>query len=350
MRSFEGSGMDNSANIIGVGMERQSGLDELKTSIHEQSQNSGQIVIVGALNEVTPDVLWSGGVSLSSRIENGEISVDDAARGFEAASMSYVPTAKGAAIRCGDERENEGYDDNDPVKFERALGPQAFGASVSMSVAYSVLKRTLKPEYAGSIEQDIKEFDEILRQAGYTSGTHGDAKSGKDGCGANMSLEKQLWTLSNAYSDQTGGYLGLVKAYMGQDEFSNDAFSRVSESARANVTAAGLYIPSPSEIVDTVCSINPKGYEQRGGEHLGVGLIKNMVPNTTLHTDHQNALTNGRMPVFSVDSWFDDEIAKIISDNPEHQSMYKHIRVAQTIATGMVLLDGSPKFGVRSPR
>jgi hypothetical protein len=76
--------------------------------------------------------------------------------------------------------------------------------------------------------------------------------------------------------------------------------------------------------------------------------VINRVRNTTLHSYHLNAITNGNINVFNFDVWHSLDVAKELFPNePVRQSLYAHARVGLGVSALMDLSDGTLDLALR---
>jgi hypothetical protein len=154
---------------------------------------------LGRLSQETGSHQWRGDISLDNRIKNGELTNAEVEEAVSAVREFYVPTTKGAAIRCIDGRTVRGYDDNDPAQYGRALGPQVPGGSPADGVAWRLaIGDQRSPFQSARLGEDIARFAEVAVDAGFIAGGHSDedAGYGRSGCGAIDGIEEVLGTFN----------------------------------------------------------------------------------------------------------------------------------------------------------
>lgn len=248
-------------------------------------------------------------------------------------------------MRCGDERGEQGYDDNDPDDYTAPLGPQVLGGDVAVAHALWLYEFIKNPDYRGSILEMFGKANSLVEDLGFSTGVHGDDAKGKAGCGAAATQAGQLIIIGSG----SQGFRDLVAGYMG-DEFEGNCLQLISEAVNRKVLASKIAIPGPEELVDEALKFNSEGYAVKVGPHPGVGVVKNSVKGSTLHINHLNSATKSKLPFFNVDAWFDKALAEAVSSDADDQIIIEHLRAMQTIATSMMLKDGSLFFGARSPK
>lgn len=302
---------------------------------HEGSESSGKLIIAGSMRDISPNARWKGSVSVDERIRSGELTEADITKNFERVNGLYVPVKRGSALRCGDERGDEEKDDG--------LGPQLLGAGAALAVTIWMYKMSTDPSYSGTIEDEIPEAIELAYEIGHAPGGHGDTIAGKAGCGDSKTKEEQ----TSLVIAGDPGFEDVTRAYMEAD-FSEENHGRIVRSLREFVTARGLIIPSAETMAEAMQEANPEGFRTKVGPHQGVGVVKNKQEGYTLDINRLDKETNSLLNVFNIDAWLDANIAKAMSTDPERQSIVKNIRGIQTIATSMILLDGSLRFAIRN--
>jgi hypothetical protein len=320
-------------------------LEALKQHNNELSDASGEIHIAGALRDIAPQAVWHGKVSIKERLESGSLTHKDVEDGFELVNGFYVPASPRAIMRCGDERGEEDYDDDNLDDYLHPLGPQTLGGDIAVANALWIYRLIKDPNYEGDITDMFGAASGLIRSLGYSSGVHGDNISGKAGCGAAKTKSGQLMIIGKG----DAGFSELVAGYVG-DRFDGERLRLISDTVEGKIVKSGMYIPGPKELVNEALKFNPQGYVSKNGPHLGLGVVKNDVEETTLHINHLNAVTGGKLSFFNVDGWFDIKIAEAITSDKNDQLLIEHIRAAQTISTAMMLKDGSLFFGARLPK
>lgn len=320
-------------------------LEALKQHNFEASSDAGEIHIAGVMSDIAPKAAWRGKVSVEERLKSGELTREDIENGFEFVNGFYVPATKDAPMRCGDEREDQGYDDSDPDDYTSPLGPQLLGGDIAVAHALWLYEFIKNPNYTGNILNMFGKANSAVQDLGFSTGVHGDDAKGKAGCGAAATQPGQLIIISSG----TQGFRDLVAGYMG-DGFEGNCLQLISEIVNRKVLASRVHVPGAEELVEEALKFNNQGYAVKVGPHPGVGVVKNSVKGTTLHVNHLNSATKGKLPFFNVDAWFDKELAEAVSSNSDDQTIIEHLRAMQTIATSMMLKDGSLFFGTRLPK
>lgn len=324
----------------------QDNLIRAKHFDREASANSGNILVVGSLKDIVPAQQWHGSISIEDRIRSGELTEPLLGYAFELVGESYVPTTEGAPIRCSDERGDEDYDDNNFKDYNKGLGPQLLGAVPGIASTIWMYKLSTDKGYDGTIEDEMPAAIEIAHEIHYGAGAHGDAVFQMDGCGDSSTKSDQMNLIMNGGGD----FAALVGAYTGTASSGVD-FSRVSSAVKdfATSSAQGLIIPSAHQMAKAIKDVNPAGYFVKTGTHQGVTVIKNNVPETTLHINSLNVRSKSRFNSFNIDAWLDTKISQAISSDKQRQSLVENIRGIQTMATSVILLDGTLRFGQRNP-
>ncbi|HSH18040.1 MAG TPA: hypothetical protein VK978_01515 [Candidatus Saccharimonadales bacterium] len=312
-------------------------LDHVKQQIHERSEREGRIVELGTLSGGQHEELWTGAISLSSRLEAGELTQKAVDAQTARINSFFVPAVKGAAKRCIDGSSLQGYDDADPRSYGRALGPQIQGGSLGEAVALRMWEGL--SEQTTSLADDLKALAE--RGGRYAVGDHTDdhADGTKTGCGQ---YDGQMRKLPR-YEEET--YAGIMKAtadaILAQVDIPSQQahFERLQRSA-AELAKHSEYFAPAEEALAALRGLNPDGVETLVRPHNEVSLTINFVPGTTFHRDHYNAQTHSKIQNFGLDAW------NIVEEHGEAG----YALVVDAVATAMDLTDGTLKLYARLPR
>lgn len=326
-------------------------LDQYKQELHRMSEATGVVNVLGEFRRLVPgteQAEWTGSISLDRRLKSGELSQAELQEWLESVSDYYVSTSQGATIRCIDGRTGEGYDDSDPAKVAEALGAQVPGGSVGGAVAYRMsMDATLEDYRTADLSEDIARFAQANIDTGFLPGDHSDehAPEGKMGCGAVDGAEPSQEKISHYRNITT--IIGLTQALLGE-RYRPDHMKEVVANA-SYLLAAENYFGSIPERIEALKAHNPKGVPKLMGSHNEVIAIANEIPGTTLHRDHLNAVTDGKIQAFGFDIWYSKMVAEhIFPGQGEMQSRYIHSRIALAVATMMHLTDGTILFATRS--
>jgi len=324
-------------------------LDILKQQMYERSMQSGSIDIIGTLGGENTSKLWTGSISLAKRLDSGELLSTDIAEAVNFLGQCYVSTQKGARIRCIDGRYIESYDDDNPAKFGRILGPQAPGGTPVKAIAYRLSVGGKDDRYENAdLAKDIHLLAGKAVDLGYIAGDHVDNNDnpGKTGCRAIDNIEEHCENINpkslSEIEDMTKNVLGEL--------YNPGHFDHLIASSSRLLAVKESYFLPKGDIIEELIRHNPDGAPTLVGNHAEIAVILNMVPNETFHRDHFSSKFNGDMQAFSYDIYHTFDTAKsLFPDDPISQSKYIHVRVGLAISALMDLTDGSPLLGVRRP-
>jgi hypothetical protein len=385
--------------VHGIGMDAVIGaINQEKESMKVERADEllqGEISFLpGALKEQVdnPRAEWTGGVSVETRINEGEITREDIEHLKSRVNDFYLETTPGSIVRCIDGRtgakflakaravaestkqyladKKEAISEafwsspshsnvvrlrtipRDSPAFEK-LGPQIAGGTLAGGVSY---RHASSSEFANfsdaRIADDAKTYGEksSAGPGGFEAGDH-QAHPDKPGlgCGAVDGLEA-IHDKVNPRNLKT--LYGLTKGILG-DEFRENHFTHFISSANS-LAANEQYFASKQEAIYYLTTTNPDSLPELMGEHGEGVIVINRVKNTTLHRDYLNEVmreeTGKDLQVFGYDLWYSEEMAKkLYPESIDMQERYVHCRVAKAVAALMYLTDGSLEVGVRMP-
>lgn len=303
-------------------------LETTRQARYEQSEAEGRMEDLGTLSGGEHQELWVGGTSLAKRLETGELTDASVAEYKAEVGRHFVPTTKGAAKRCVEDRTKEGYDHQDAAEYGRPLGPQVQGGTPDEAVVYRLGKGA--PEDGVTILDDIKAVIETER-SDYAPGAH-TSGHGPTGCG---SVDGEAPKLELYADDETAG---VIEATTGtilelDNKTLDEGFmAKLREQAGALSADADKYFATLSQIPELVRDFNRNGVPNVVGSHKAIFVSLNFVRGTTFHPDDYNVATNDEAYCFNLDVW------NIIDENdPETAAKL----IAQAVGTLMILTDGS---------
>ncbi len=334
---------------------------------------------LGPISEVVPvrypERVWTGAISVIKR--RGEISIQDLANALRGRNLHryYVNSSNEARTRCMDGRCICNYDTDESLQH-RPLGPQvAGGTQTSGLCARASDTGPMEDDYDPTTDndritdhtfmQDIDNMRALLDSIMWKAGGHIDdhAPEGKTGCGAMDNIPKILERLTSPAAQMQ--LRGLAQRLLG-DNYSeamvNELLGRFlfiqgnAETYFAHDEKGSFTYPQDAiERLQTT-----DGVAKLMGPHNEVGLVINLIRNTTFHRDQFAVDSDHLMQLFGYDFWRSVELADKIPqlhhrDKPLSQEESKNLRdrfitsrLLFTIATAMVLTDGSIELIVRS--
>jgi len=324
-------------------------LEDYKKRLGEISMTQAQMTDFGHLAQETGDHQWKGKISLDHRLASGEITMDEVNEFLELASGLYVPVTPGAPVRCIDPRTIEGYIDGDRTWFERPLGPQvpggAPGGAISLRLA---LGDTISPISKSTLEEDLDEFTKTADRVGFAPGGHSDenAGQGRTGCAVVDQIDNTL----NAFDPEQIRDLAFVtQRLLGDHAYHRSNMNVVVANSVWLRAYKDRYFKGKDDVFNKLRTENPHGNPRLVGVHPEIAVVINNVENTTLHTDHLNAISGGKLMLFNYDFWMTRATAAQLEGSAAMKSRYLHARTAVAVGTLMNITDGSQRLIIRNP-
>ncbi|MFO0920484.1 MAG: hypothetical protein U0451_02320 [Candidatus Saccharimonadales bacterium] len=307
-------------------------LNVIKRERKEVSNDQAELIFLGELRGDTNPDHWTGSISLTKRLESGEISSEEVEEAKSRINDCYVSVTIGAPKRCGDGSTIEGYDDNDPEWYGRPLGVQQFGGTNSDAVG-----RRLKVGYQSGATR-LKDVEDAIEnhRSEFSAGDHNDVHAEGDGTGCGQ-IDGEQRRFAIYGDDEKGKTLITIERDLYQKAglaFPEAAAGQLLPNGKSIHDNAGDYfIDGNASILDLIQSKNSYQFavERLTRPHPEVFLVLNFVEGTTFHRDHFNAPTNAKIGAFGIDVW------DIIKEHGE-DAFYV---LADTVATGMDLTDGT---------
>jgi hypothetical protein len=293
--------------------------------------------------------LWTGGISLAARLKPNytpaanRLTMDEVRSRVSALGQFFVPTRRGAGVRCIDGSTLLGYDDMDPRWFARSLGPQVQGGTLGEAVAWRMWHGVENGEEV-SFLKDLQKVAELPTRYGVGAHTddhaNADAKSAaeKSGCGQYDGQARKLPLYGQAAPSDLMVSTAATLLDLANIQANPKSFERLQTSAR-DLLRRTAYFASAHEAIAEIHKLNPEGLEKVVRPHNEVSLTVNFVPGTTFHRDHYNAGTDSKIQNFGLDAWY------IV----EKYGEAGYALVVDAVATAMDLTDGSLLLFARLP-
>lgn len=325
-------------------------LIETRAALYTKSKENGKIMSAGLLcDAMDNESIWRGQISASLRLLRGEITRNDIQYAKDIVSECYVFTTPGSQVRCIDGRTISGYNDASAKWFNLPMGPQSPGGTPVGGVCWRIARPSGQAEILQSdIEKDVREFENSSVESTYLPGDHvgENPKPGKTDCGAIDGLIPIL-KVCNKYN-LLGDLESAIRLLL-QDEYTYNVehFNNLVAGTTRLLGAQASYFTDLPHIIESLKELNAKGAPVLIGPHHEVFVSVNYVPGTTLHTNHFNTRTNGKINVFNYDIWRTIDAARAMDVDEQTKSRYIHARVGMTIATLMFLTDGSLELLLR---
>lgn len=327
-------------------MNRENKLEAIKAELYKKSVAGGKFKVVGYLAKPDNRSNWKGSISLDKRLKDNELSDSDVKEVITNAAQCYVAIGLKTTMRCIDGRSVDGYDDNDIQDFNSTLGPQVPGGTAGIALGYRL---AIDGSFQGStIQEDVKKLALLTEQLGYLPGDHTDNMhaKGKTGCRAIDGVEDHLSMVNITTLNEIEN---IEKALLG-DSFSSLALEKVALSIADLMPDSEEYFKKKDNILSELKKYNPQAAPVLKGVHKEILVVVNLVPNTTFHRDHFNALSGGKAQVFNYDLWYSLKISyDLFPEDIERRAEYIHARLALAVTALMDLTDGSLMLAVRKP-
>jgi hypothetical protein len=319
--------------------------EEMVDVLHSRSMESGAVEFLGPLASPELRQNWQGSISLDKRKEDHEIddsSINEAKRFL---AMSFVECDPDGYVRCIDGRPEEGYDDEDPLKFGQKLGPQEPGGDLNLAVAWRLA--TGLDEQAATIVSDI---DSLLinRQLDFKAGNHVDDNRcpGRTGCKAFDGIEQRIADISPETLPEIKSFL---IAMLG-DQYSSAVLDKVISNSNKLLGHGDQYFSTKEEALNDLQEKSPGGLVTLVGQHKEVILSINLVQGETFQRDHFSSHFDGNIQAFNFDVWRSFNVAQSLFPNDLNlQQNFLHARLATALTTAMDLTDGSLILAIRRP-
>lgn len=317
-------------------------LDVVKGEIHEMSAQAGEIKDLGILAGDSDPKLWTGSISYDKRVGEGkELSVATVEAQLTRLNEFFVRVTKGAPKRCVDGRTIDGYDDNDPEKYGRALGPQVQGGTVDEAVAYRALTGY---EPGATIVNDVEAYAEG-HESDFLPGDHdsdpGHVKPGGTGCGAVDGQPQKSDDYANPEKAALIG--GTTETLLSLDEKKapQGTLAKLQQGMASLSANKETYFANLPKALDVLKKYGSHTIERLPATHGELSATINFVRGTTFHRDHYNAETGGAIQNFNLDVW------NIIDEHPIEEA---YAIIADAVETLMGLTDGTLRLFARLPK
>lgn len=315
------------------------GVQGLKEQFEAMSEQIS-VEWIGTLSDVIPREQFHGSVSIEERLVSGEVSQAEVDRAKQYIPNCYVPVAPKAGIRCVEDRNEEGYDDNNPASYQ--LGPQVQGGIIDVAVASRLTRgtdggTTVIADIEAAIQEDTGEF---------TVSTHTDTAhrgDGEMGCGAQKGQAAKLSYYQDAAYMQSIVNLTRTIYDKAARTASSAALAALPHHA-ADLEAVPDYLSDLAQAGSYVAERtgnNPEARKVVEGTHKAAYVVLNFVEGETLNPGKLNVYTNSKIMSFGLDVWY------ILKAYPQDEAT---VLIADAVATLMNLTDGSLEVGLRLPQ
>ncbi len=316
-------------------------LNVIKRERKEVSNDQAELVFLGELRGDTNPDHWTGAISLTKRLDSGEITSEEVEEAKSRINDCYGPATFGAPKRCGDGSTIEGYDDNDPEWYGRPLGVQQFGGTNSDAIA-----RRLKIGYQPGATR-LNDVEDAIENhySEFSAGDHSDVHAQGDGTGCGQ-IDGEQRRFAIFGDNEKGKTLITIERDLYQKAglvFPEEKTGQLLASGKSiHDNANDYFVDGNASILNLIKSKNSNQFavERLTRPHPEVFLVLNFVEDTTFNRDHFNAPTNAKIGAFGIDVW------SIIKEHGE-DAFYV---LADTVATGMDLTDGTLQVVARVPK
>lgn len=278
----------------------QQSLEYFKTELKEIAVSRAELVYLGTLKGESPAEHWTGAISPTKRLANGEVTQEELDHAVEMLLPCFVPVTKGAPKRCVDGRGIAGYDDKDPAWFGRALGPQTQGGVIGDAIGKRLSKGY---EPGATILGDVQDYVKN-GNSDYAAGAHVDnhGDDADSGCGQFAGLERKNDIHIEERAETATERLEYLydKANLPFPEHHVEVLDSNAESIKDNELQ---YFADKSEVIAWLRRQNPEAVAELLDGHFEATATLNFDRGQTFHTDHYNALTNNNVHNFNLDVW-----------------------------------------------
>jgi hypothetical protein len=291
---------------------------------------------------VLSDIEWPGKVSARGLIELGKATKEVLNNAAERINEFYVAVNPNAKTRCIDGR-------HDPELEETNLGPQVPGGAPGAALAYRL--GVDKDELTrGTFLTDAESMVSHFLRLGLAPGGHRDEHSEgqKVGCGAIDGMDGILSTMTDPRL--VDDHKRVVKQLMGST-FDRDTYLRVMGAAVVVNGRSEDYFRGREAVIDMLEKRSKKSIATLKGNHQEGIVCVNLVPNTTLSSNHFSQEFGG-VQAFGYDLWDSLRMAGKLMPRPDQaidRERFIMARVMSSVATLMALTDGTQRLLLRLP-
>lgn len=309
-----------------------------KTKQKTKKSAAPRVIDCGMLS----DIQWPGVVSAQKLIDKKETSKKTIDEAIAKLNDFYIAVNQSAKTRCIDGR-------HDPQLDEANLGPQVPGGAPGAALAYR-LGVDEDDLTRGTFLSDAESMIGHYIRLGFAPGGHRDEHSlGKStvGCGAIDGMDKILMTMTDL--NLVDDHKRVVKLLLGK-QFNRDIYLRIMGAAVLVNGRSEDYFRGREEIIDILEKRANKSISTLKGDHRECIVVVNLVPNTTLSSNHLTKSYKG-IQAFGYDLWRSMEIATKLLPRPdqiEDRDRFIMARVMSTVATLMALTDGTQRLVIRT--
>ena len=282
------------------------------------------------------DKKWTGKLSMAH-------TTVDISKILETLDTYYVASDPHAKTRCIDGR-------HDPALDETNLGPQVPAGAPGAALAYrlGVDKDDLT---RGTFLNDVETMTDAYLRLSLSPGGHRDNNQHDHavGCGAIDGVEEILRRMINP--KYVEDHKRLVKYILAED-FDRDNYLRVLGAGLVLESRSTGYFAERGQILDLLEQKSPNSVSTLEGEHREGIVVVNLVRGTTL-SSNRFALEHNGMQAFGYDLWRSKELASMLFPLPVQaidRTRFVMARVMLSVATFMVLTDGSLQLLIRNPQ
>lgn len=286
---------------------------------------------------ITTNKNWRGGISARKMLDESFVTTEQIDRAISTIERYFVPENSSAETRCIDGRCNS-------TLTEDQLGAQVPGGTPGAALAYR-LGVIIDGFEMGTFNDDAHYMLENTLELGFVPGDHRDTHGHGTGCGAIDKMDQALAAMVSPELIKDNER--LVRKVLG-DAFDENVYMHIMGAALLLSGRSDEYLANREKSIEEVESVLHHSVSVLEGDHRECLLIINTVPKTTFATKRFCDDFDG-MQAFNYDFWQTHNLAKaLFPDDNLKKLQFITARVATSIATLMVLTDGSQRLIVRS--
>ncbi len=290
-----------------------------------------------ALEPLTKQTNWLGGISATKMVHDGVTTVDAISVAAGTLKSYFIKADLSCDVRCIDGRCS-GMED------AAHLGPQLPGGTPGSGLAYrlGVIRDHLE---LGKFCDDAQYMLAAFERAGIKPGDHRDDHGHGVGCGAIDKMDLALKAMVD--SSLVRDHERLVRLLLG-DTFNEEMYLHVMGAAVMIEGRADEYFEGRDKSVEMLEERIHHKVPVLHGEHQECFVIINLVEDTTFDNKRFAEDYHG-MQAFNYDFWQTLKGADaIFGKGTRERDLFVTARAMTAVATLMVLTDGTQRLIVRS--
>ncbi len=280
---------------------------------------------------------WRGGISVNTLLANGTVSQGSIDSVLDTIDSYFVPVNSQCETRCVDGRHSNGQSASE-------LGPQVAGGTPGAGFPFRLSGNSSERNSSNFVDDADLTVTRAL-EAGYVPGGHRDTHGHGVGCGAIDKMDQAFSVLVDQDFAET--IFRLTQGLLG-DYFDEASYEEVLKNAYDMSENAEEYFTDRAASIEQLETKLGHSVQVLEGNHQECFVIVNTVADTTFDND-TFCDTHDGVQAFNYDFWRTLQFAaELFPSDLVAQNRFITARVMTTIATLMVLTDGSQQLVVRS--